>query len=870
MNSIRFWINNREVSAKPGQTILEAAEQAGIIIPHLCYHPVVKASGSCRLCAVEIEGERGLPASCSTLPTDDMRVQTATPKVEEFRREMLRLILQDHPRHCLGCPRDGTCELQALVAAIGIDFPYPAPSGKRPPVMPGGAYFERDYSLCVRCGRCVRVCHEVRGAKAIVFREIEGRQEVSTPFDRPLEAVGCQFCGACVDVCPVGALRERLGPYQGETRAQMLQVCEGLSDIVINLYRKEMPRKWQSAPCSLCGAGCQMLFEQSQSGDIIQVRPDPDGPANGGQACVQGRFLLKGYLQDPDRLQRPHIRENGGWQETSWDQALTLVASRLKAFAPGEVAVISDARAGNEELYLLQKFARSVLKTDGVGCLTPPGHLQCSEVLRRHLGLAAASASLDELSQADCIFALGLNPAASHPIAGAKIRGATLRGAKLLVASPYKIAIARYADFHLHCHPGSELELIAGIARHLLEQKQIDPAFAARYSHALEDLRRSLRPYDLDYVAAATGIHAEVLAEAACMVGEAASLSILYGLGFIQTDQALEALRGLITLVHLKGGLAKPGCGTIPLYGTGNLQGAWDMGVAPHLLPGQVAASGVPIPLEVPKMLNSGKVKAAYVVMEDLEGDALEALQPHLEKLDFVVVHDVRKPQFKADVILPMAAIAEKSGTLTNVERLVQPFTPVLAAPGEAKAVLPVLQELAGLMGADGFSQQGVEAVMSEIAQHVPFYKGAGLNCGPFQWAFTDQQAEWRGWKLSAPRALPEKLTPEYPLGLITRESLLPYFDGPLLAPESRAALAAATDEIEMNPADLFTLGFNPGEWVRLITAKGACEGRLAINELLPEKVVSAPAASMDWLTTLTGSSGAVVPARVEKIEPRS
>jgi len=269
-------------------------------------------------------------------------------------------------------------------------------------------------------------------------------------------------------------------------------------------------------------------------------------------------------------------------------------------------------------------------------------------------------------------------------------------------------------------------------------------------------------------------------------------------------------------------------------------------------------------------MLNSGKVKAAYVVMEDLEGDALEALQPHLEKLDFVVVHDVRKPQFKADVILPMAAIAEKSGTLTNVERLVQPFTPVLAAPGEAKAVLPVLQELAGLMGADGFSQQGVEAVMSEIAQHVPFYKGAGLNCGPFQWAFTDQQAEWRGWKLSAPRALPEKLTPEYPLGLITRESLLPYFDGPLLAPESRAALAAATDEIEMNPADLFTLGFNPGEWVRLITAKGACEGRLAINELLPEKVVSAPAASMDWLTTLTGSSGAVFPARVEKIEPRS
>ena len=190
MDSIRFWINNREVEAKSNQTILEAADQSGINIPRLCYHPVVKASGSCRLCAVEIEGYRGLPAACSTPVVEGMRVQTSTPKVEEFRREMLRLILQDHPRECLGCPRDGTCELQQLVASVGIDFPYSAANGDRPALKYAGSYFERDYGLCVRCGRCVRVCHEVRGAKAIVFREIEGRQEVSTPFDRPLEAVG--------------------------------------------------------------------------------------------------------------------------------------------------------------------------------------------------------------------------------------------------------------------------------------------------------------------------------------------------------------------------------------------------------------------------------------------------------------------------------------------------------------------------------------------------------------------------------------------------------------------------------------------------------------------------------------------------------
>jgi len=148
MSEIRVWVNDREVKARSGQTVMQAADDAGIVIPRLCYHPALEPSGSCRLCAVEIEGYRGLPAACSTPVEDGMRIRTATEKVKEFRREMLRLILQDHPRECLGCPRDGTCELQQLVASVGIDFPYPAPSGNGRRVKPAGAYFERDYGLC--------------------------------------------------------------------------------------------------------------------------------------------------------------------------------------------------------------------------------------------------------------------------------------------------------------------------------------------------------------------------------------------------------------------------------------------------------------------------------------------------------------------------------------------------------------------------------------------------------------------------------------------------------------------------------------------------------------------------------------------------
>lgn len=876
MSEIKLWINDREVKAKPNQTILEAADGAGIAIPRLCYHPAVKASGSCRLCAVEIEGYRGLPAACSTPVMEGMRVQTATPKVEEFRRETLRLILQDHPRECVGCPRDGTCELQQLVSSIGIDFPYAPPTEERPPAKPGGAYFERDYSLCVHCGRCVRVCHEVRGAKVIVFREVEGRQEVGTPFDRSLEESGCQFCGACVDVCPVGALREKLDPYQGETRRQMMQVCENLTNIVMNLYRKEMPRSWKSSLCSLCSAGCRMMFEMTEGGDIVQAKGHPMGPSNRGQACVQGRFLLKKYLQSPNRLKKPLLRENGALKETNWDAALDAAAQKFQSYGPGEIAVLTDARATNEELYLLQKFARPVLKTDTIGCITPSGHMAASEVLRKHFGVMAGTGSLANLDQAGCILAIGLNTAATHPIAGTYLRDASLKGTRVVVASPYEVASARYADMHLRYYPGRELALVSGLLRVILDEKHVDPAFAAQYPAELEALKKSLEPYDLETVSKLTGVSSETLVDAACLIGKASTLGILYGLGLIESSQASEALEGLIALSHIRGSLGKPGGGILPLYGNGNLQGAWDMGMLPHLLPGQIGMKDIPVPSDMLEELASGKVKAVYLVLENLEGKSLEFLQPYLEKLEFVVVQDVVSPQIRADVVLPMAAVPEKRGTLTSGERRVQAVEPILSPPGEAKSVQWVLEELAKRMGASGFRYENVEAVMDEIHKQVPAYAGITMDRKAVQWPcpdaqhpgtsvlFADQLPKWVPWKASPPEVSEEPTDKEFPFAAMSKESLRPFFVGPLLAQES-LDLFQTNGQIEMNPGDAFGMGFTPGDIIRVVMRTGECEGELVMSRLLSRKMVAVPSKNLQILSGVQDLNGKIFAAKVEK-----
>jgi formate dehydrogenase alpha subunit len=363
---VALTIDGQEIQTDEGRTILEAAREAGLWIPTLCHHPCLPPQGACRLCLVEVDDVQGFPTACSTPVSEGMVVRTDTPQVQQLRLNILELILSEHPHECLRChrrercgpldvclrevdvaercitcPKNGSCDLQKVVDRLGFPdsaLPY---AYRNLPVEKDSAFFDRDYNLCILCGRCVAVCQEIRGAGAVGFTYRADQVLVGTAFDMPLQDAGCQFCGACVDVCPTGALVERANKWN------------------------RPPDCAVASTCPYCGVGCQLDLEVKK-GKITNVTPSPDRGPNRGQACVKGRFGIAEFVHHPERLRAPLVRRNGGFAEVTWTEVLELIADNLRRYEGEEFAAISSAKCTNEENYVIQKFTRAVMGTNNI------------------------------------------------------------------------------------------------------------------------------------------------------------------------------------------------------------------------------------------------------------------------------------------------------------------------------------------------------------------------------------------------------------------------------------------------------------------------------------------------------------------------
>jgi formate dehydrogenase alpha subunit len=849
MEKISLTISGQEVEARKGMTVLEAAEGAGIYIPTLCSDPDLEPYGACRLCVVEIERMRGLPTACTTQATDGMVVHTETPAVNQVRCIAAKLLIADHPSDCLTCPQNQRCELQKVAAYLGITH---QPFGKTTRVLPvdtSNPFFDRDLNYCILCGKCVRVCDEILGIGAIALTFRGYSSKVATFGDGPLIDSNCVSCGECLVHCPVGALIPK-GAMQ--------------------------PTREVETTCPYCGVGCQ-IYLGIRNNQIISVRGKREGTVNKGSLCVKGRFGIPEFVHHPDRLTVPLIKRDGKFTESTWDEALDLVASKLGSYKD-QVAVISSAKCTNEENYVIQKFARAVLTTNNVDHCARLCHAPTVVGLVQSFGSGAMTNSINEIRDAACILAIGTNTTSAHPVIGLEIKKAVNKGAKLIVANPREIDLCRFADLHLQQRPGTDVALLMGMMRVIVDEGLLDQTFIEERCENFDAFKESLGSFDLDSVEQITGVPKDKIVEAARVYATNCPATILYAMGITQHSHGTDNVIATANLAMLTGNMGKPSTGVNPLRGQNNVQGACDLGALPNVYPGYQAVAnpdiqkkfetgwGCPLSptpgLTLTEMFEAAyqkQVKALYLVGENpmLSDPDANHIREALEQLEFLVVQDVFLTETArlADVVLPAASFAETDGTFTNTERRIQRVRKAVAPPGDSRADWLITSQIAQRMGSKGFDFSHPSEIMDEIASLTPIYGGISykrLEEGSLQWPcpteehpgtpilHTKQFTRGKG-KLIPLEYKPAKELPDddYPLVLTTERSLYHFHTGTMTRKVRGLNILRGGELVQINPRDASALGIADGDEVKVTSRRGQVVAKAKVTEVSPVGVIA-------------------------------
>jgi formate dehydrogenase major subunit len=864
--TVSLTVDGEKVTVPEGTSVLRAAAEIGVNIPKLCATDSVKAFGSCRLCLVEIEGAKGLPASCTTEVREGMVVTTQNKRLADIRRNVMELYISDHPLDCLTCPTNGDCELQDMAGTVGlrdVRYGYEGENHLNAEKDTSNPYFTFDPSKCIVCSRCVRACEEVQGTFALT---IDGRgfeSKVAASQDESFLDSECVSCGACVQACPTATLTEN------------------------SLIEMGQPEHYAITTCAYCGVGCSFRAEM-KGGEVVKMVPNKDGGANHGHSCVKGRFAF-GYATHKDRITSPMIRESihDPWQEVSWDEAFDFAAKKLRGiqekYGEGAIGGITSSRCTNEETYLVQKLVRAAFGNNNVDTCARVCHSPTGYGLKTTLGESAGTQNFDSVMKADVIMVIGANPTDAHPVFASQMKRRLREGAKLIVVDPRAIDLVDSphikAAKHLGLRPGTNVAIINALAHVILSEGLEAKEFIE--ARCDQDAYQDWREFILDArnspenVEQETGVAAATVREAARLFAGAPNGAIYYGLGVSEHSQGSTMVMGIANLAMVTGNIGREGVGVNPLRGQNNVQGSCDMGSFPHELPGYRHVSdpavrklfgdewGVELKPEpgmrIPNMFDeavAGRYKGMYVQGEDVAQSDPDThhVEAALSSLECMVVQDLflNETAKFAHVFLPGASFLEKDGTFTNAERRISRVRKVM----EPLAELADWEATVGLARAMGYEMNysHPSEIMDEIARLTPTFTGVSYDkldqLGSIQWPCNDEAKTGtptmhidefvRGkglFRVTPYVPTDERSTSKYPLLLTTGRILSQYNVG---AQTRRTENLSWHNEdvLEMHPHDAEQRGIDEGDWVGVQSRAGETVLRAVITERVQPGVV--------------------------------
>ena len=848
---IKLTIDGKSARVPKGTLVIEAARQVGVMVPHFCYHPKLSPDANCRMCLVEIEKMPRLQTSCSTTVAEGMVVKSASSSVvQEARKSVLDFILANHPLDCPVCDQGGRCDLQ------DFSHEYTATTSgfnelKR--------VFQKEYfsplietqmKRCVQCLRCVRYCDQVMDVKALAP---VGRGTMTEIKAFGAHELDCEFCGGCIQICPVGAITSRLSMY--EFRPWMLKRTDSI--------------------CGYCGDGCQITF-QAKNNDLIEVNSTHGAGRNNGDLCARGYF---GYHVSvhPDRLISPLIRQGDEFQPVQWEEALELVGQRLldikTTYGPDAIGGLITGRCTNEDIYVFQKFMRGVVGTNRIDSSVRYGHLNGVHAMQRVQGTHRWAVSFDDIVSADTLLLVGTNITETNPITGLKVKEAVKRrGAKLITIEALEPAIGsisnivNLAQHHLGVKPTAYAGAILGMLKAVVDQQLFDPELQANAQPYFNDITANLQALSWDAIQAQTGLTSDMFSQAGQVFGQGQKVVILVGPGVMRSVGGFGMTMNLLDLLLVTGKLTKSGCGLAPLAEENNDQGAFEMGGTGSILPGGQSlgdpearkglsqAWGRPIPetpgSSLPQMIEDaqqGKLKALFVVGENPLASLppSSGIQSALEKLEFLVCQELflTETAQTAHVVLPACSYAEKDGTFTNTEGHIQSVRKAIDLVGESRPDWEVFSALSVMMN-DPMEYGDVKEIGKEIHNLLPGTRTLGPAPLPAQPDLTvisryltaDYQRD-----IATRYQLPANDAADGADQMILQVSQSLFHSGKFSRKAKGLLQVESTGKLYLHPEDAARRGICDGDTVKVSNSLGEVITPVGLRERIPQGVAMFP-----------------------------